>query len=317
MAPAPAPTPWFDIAIGGVVSSDYSFRGISQSNRGPSGGAYFEPDFTTPIGVLYIGVAGLAIDWPSSYGFSDPTAEIDFYGGWRNSWGPFSLDIGAIYYYYPKELFNINSDFWEVYGRASYEVVKGLTFGGNVYYTPDLLNYGGTGLLPNKAPGVYASFTGKWVLPWTTGDLGAFISGEFGHWWIERHRLHRSRLCRCELHLLERRPRLHLQGDHARPALPRHRSVADGLCQLPACDDRQPGVQLVQRYVHRRVEIRHHDQRDQVVDVRHLSPSSRRRFLIGAAAFCDRDLRTAALRLRAKIPAPSGPRAANNDRPRG
>jgi hypothetical protein len=55
-------------------------------------------------------------------GFSDPTAEIDFYGGWRNTWGAFSLDLGAIYYYYPRELFGIDSDFWEVYAKASFAV---------------------------------------------------------------------------------------------------------------------------------------------------------------------------------------------------
>ena len=76
--------------------SDYLFRGISQSNKGPSGGAYFEPDLTTPIGTFYAGIAALAISWPSGpgYGFTDPDAEVDFYGGWRNSWGPLSLDLG-------------------------------------------------------------------------------------------------------------------------------------------------------------------------------------------------------------------------------
>ncbi len=193
VAAAPAPAPDFDIAIGGVVQSDYNFRGVSQSNRGPSGGAYFEPDFKTPVGTFYIGIAALAIDWPSGpgYGFTDPSAEVDFYGGWRNSWGPFSLDIGAIYYYYPKESFNgftDQSDFWEVYGRAAYEIVKGLTIGGNVYYTPDLLHYSTTFStigISNHPDAVYASFTGRWVLPWTAGDLGAFISGELGHWWID------------------------------------------------------------------------------------------------------------------------------------
>ena len=107
-AAPPAPAVTFDIAVGGLVQSDYNFRGVSQSNRGPSGGAYFEPDLTTPVGTFYVGVAGWAIDWPSGpgYGFTSPSAEIDFYGGWRNTWGPFSLDIGAIYYYYPKESFN-------------------------------------------------------------------------------------------------------------------------------------------------------------------------------------------------------------------
>jgi uncharacterized protein (TIGR02001 family) len=194
VAPAPPP-PTFDIAIGGLVQTDYNFRGVSQSNKGPSGGAYFEPDFTTPIGTLYVGVAAWAIDWPFNYGFTDPSAEVDFYGGWRNSWGPFSLDIGAIYYYYPREQFTgltSQSDFWEVYGKASYEVVKGLTFGANVFYTPDLLHYSTTfSALAAAGAGVaatpdavYASVTGKWILPWTSGDLGAYVSGELGHWWI-------------------------------------------------------------------------------------------------------------------------------------
>src|SRR5688572_8295962 len=70
-APPPPPSPW-DIAFGGVVMSDYNFRGVSQSNRGPSAGAYFEPQFTTTVGTLYVGVAGYGIDWPSGpgYGFT-------------------------------------------------------------------------------------------------------------------------------------------------------------------------------------------------------------------------------------------------------
>ena len=82
------------------------------------------------------------------YGFTNPAAEVDFYGGWRNSWGPFSLDIGAIYYYYPKEIFNGGQPHRAISGkstaRPSYEIVKGLTIGANVFYTPDLLHYSTT-----------------------------------------------------------------------------------------------------------------------------------------------------------------------------
>jgi uncharacterized protein (TIGR02001 family) len=188
---APPPPPYMlDIAVGGLVGSDYIFRGVTQSNHAPSGGAYFEPDLTTPFGTLYVGLAGWAISWPTAYGFTDPSAEIDIYGGWRNSWGPFSLDIGAIYYYYPSETFNgatNTSDFWEIYAKPSYEIVKGLTIGATVFYTPDLLHYSRTFAffgISNKPDGVYASGTVKWVTPWTVGDLGAYISGEVGHWWI-------------------------------------------------------------------------------------------------------------------------------------
>jgi uncharacterized protein (TIGR02001 family) len=192
-APVAAAPPAWDIAIGGVVMSDYNFRGVSQSNRGPSAGAYFEPQFNSSIGTIYVGLAGYAIDWPStaSYGFTEPSAEIDLYGGWRYTWGSLSLDLGAIYYYYPKEIFNgftSNSDFYEIYAKASYAVTPVLTIGGNVFYTPDLLNYSETfasGGVSADAGATYASLTAKWVTPWTNGDLGAYISGELGHWWID------------------------------------------------------------------------------------------------------------------------------------
>lgn len=184
-APAPAPTPAWDVAFGGVVMSDYNFRGVSQSNRGASGGAYIEPQFTVPFGTLYVGLAGWAIDWPSAYGFSDPTAEIDFYGGWRNSWGPFSLDLGGIYYYYPKEQFGIDSDFFEIYAKAGYAITPAFSVGVNAFYSPDLLNYGA---IPgaDDIGALYLSGTAKWVLPWTVGDLGAFVSGELGHYFIDK-----------------------------------------------------------------------------------------------------------------------------------
>lgn len=193
VAPAAAPSPW-DIAFGGAVMTDYNFRGVSQSNRGPSAGAYFEPQLNTSFGTLYVGVAGWAIDWPSTstYGFTDPSAEIDLYGGWRNTFGALSVDLGLIYYYYPKEIDNTvtdQSDFYEIYGKLSYAVTPALTIGGNVFYTPDLLNYSETFFRTDgtraDAGATYASLTGKWVTPWTWGDLGAYVSGEIGHWWID------------------------------------------------------------------------------------------------------------------------------------
>src|SRR5688572_26019724 len=97
-----AVSPW-DIAFGGVIMSDYNFRGVSQSNKGPSAGAYFEGQYNTgAYGTWYLGIAGYGINWPSGsgYGFTDPSAEIDFFGGWRNTYGKASVDIGLIYYYY-------------------------------------------------------------------------------------------------------------------------------------------------------------------------------------------------------------------------
>ena len=183
VAPAPEPSP-FDIAFGAVIQSDYNFRGVSQSNRGPSVGAYVEPQFNTAFGTLYVGLAGYSIDWPTAYGFSSPTAEIDFYGGWRKTWGAFSLDLGVLYYYYPREQLGIDSDFIEFYAKASYAVTPDFTLGASVFYTPDVLNYGQFPGISDVS-GLYLSGTAKWVTPWKAGDLGLYISGELAHWFLD------------------------------------------------------------------------------------------------------------------------------------
>jgi uncharacterized protein (TIGR02001 family) len=187
---APA-TPPFDIAFGAWVGSDYNFRGVSQSDRKWSGGGYLEPQFNTAIGQFYIGTAISRIDWPTNLGFTDPSAEVDLYGGWRNTWGAFSVDLGGIYYYYPGETFNgatSQSDFWEIYAKVAYAITPDITVGANGFYTPDLLHYSTSfraAGFNDKADAFYGSLTGKWVTPWKWGDLGSFVSGELGHWWVD------------------------------------------------------------------------------------------------------------------------------------
>lgn len=205
-APAAPVAPIFDVAFGAIITSDYNFRGVSQSNRGASGGGYAEFQFMPGnVGTWYAGIAAMAIDWPGvtataisplDYGLTNPSAEIDFYGGWRNSWGPLSLDLGFWYYYYSKEIFNgftSNSDFWEVYAKVAYNITPDFQVGANVFYTPDLLNYGATfnaianaGLgAPGDARAYYLSGVFKWTTPWKAGDWGSFFSGELGYWFIK------------------------------------------------------------------------------------------------------------------------------------
>jgi uncharacterized protein (TIGR02001 family) len=77
------------------VYSDYRFRGISQTNKRPAiqGGI----DFAMKNG-LYLGNWNSNID---SAGYSGANIEMDFYGGWKTTFGDFGLDLGGIYYYYP------------------------------------------------------------------------------------------------------------------------------------------------------------------------------------------------------------------------
>lgn len=176
--------PLWDVAIGGWVASDYNFRGISQSNRHASGGAYFELQLNNIAGgQLYVGTAVSAIDIQTG-------SEVDFYAGWRKTWGKLGIDVGYIYYWYPAEkavaslgLGGLDTDFMEVYAKASYAVNSDLTLGLSVFYSPDVLHAGGQLL---NAQGLYTEASAKYVLPLSTptayGPLGAFVSGAVGFW---------------------------------------------------------------------------------------------------------------------------------------
>lgn len=199
-APKPKPPePWWEIAYGGAVMSDYNFRGISQSDRGIAGTFYVEgraniiPDKLQ----IYGGIQPWTVKLPTA-----PIGEFDLYGGIRGTLGPVQLDVGAIYYYYPREtqvfldpatggvgnplipgaipFTKADTDFWEVYGKLTWTANTWLTFGGYAYYSPNWLNTG--------ADGTYFGGTAKVTLPsaWFPTDFGAYLSGEVAHYILGR-----------------------------------------------------------------------------------------------------------------------------------
>lgn len=99
-APAAAPSP---LTGNAALVSDYRFRGISQTYRGPAfqGGA----DYAHSSG-LYIG------NWNSNVSSFVYTGgaglESDIYGGYKKAFGDFGVDVGYLYYWYPKAEWNAN-----------------------------------------------------------------------------------------------------------------------------------------------------------------------------------------------------------------
>lgn len=176
VATAPA-SPW-DVAFGVAIMSDYNFRGISQSDRHPSGSAYVEPRYNVTKDLqLYTGIAAIGVDLAQK-----PLAEIDLYAGIRPTFGLLALDLGALYYWYPSgELVlypngNIslaNQSYWEVYGKATFTVSDMLSVGANVFGFSSWLNTG--------ASGYFASATAKVTLPPLANGVAWSLSGEFGH----------------------------------------------------------------------------------------------------------------------------------------
>lgn len=93
-----------------ALTTDYVFRGISQSDEGPAVQGGF--DYAHDSGI-YLGVWGSSIDLPQA------ETEIDFYGGINGAIDKFTWDVGGIYYYYPGD--NSDYDFWEAALSIGYD----------------------------------------------------------------------------------------------------------------------------------------------------------------------------------------------------
>jgi uncharacterized protein (TIGR02001 family) len=91
---APAPGPSLPVTGNIALVSEYRFRGLDQTFGEPALQGGF--DYAHSSGI-YLG------NWNSNVGamFSGANLEMDFYGGWKKSFGDFGVDVGAIYYYYP------------------------------------------------------------------------------------------------------------------------------------------------------------------------------------------------------------------------
>ncbi len=102
-----AAAPDHQFAYSATLTSDYRFRGISQTQK--EAALQFTADYTNNPTGLYAGAFLSNIKWVKANALTwggDDTApvEIDFYGGKRGDLGAgFSYDVGGIYYYFPGE----------------------------------------------------------------------------------------------------------------------------------------------------------------------------------------------------------------------
>lgn len=94
-APAAKAEPEFTFTANVGLFSDYRFRGFTQTDYQPAIQGGF--DFAHKSG-FYLG------NWNSNVSsalYNGAPIEMDFYGGYKHSFGDFGLDVGMIYYYYP------------------------------------------------------------------------------------------------------------------------------------------------------------------------------------------------------------------------
>jgi uncharacterized protein (TIGR02001 family) len=107
-----------EVAFNAAITSDYRYRGLSQSRLKPaiSAGADY---VNTPTG-LYIGTWASTIKWTKDAG-GDGDIEWDIYGGKRGEIAPgISYDVGGLYYAYPSNGLPTSANTFELYGQVGY-----------------------------------------------------------------------------------------------------------------------------------------------------------------------------------------------------
>jgi len=122
MAQTTAPTPDYTLSYNVGVTSDYRFRGISQTTFDPALQAGV--DFAHKSGV-YLGVWGSNVSWIKDFaGAKDGNLEIDLYGGYKGAiTNDLGFDVGVITYQYPSNNAPVNANTTEVYGALTYSIV--------------------------------------------------------------------------------------------------------------------------------------------------------------------------------------------------
>jgi uncharacterized protein (TIGR02001 family) len=153
-----------------TVTSDYIFRGISQTRSRPAAQANVE--LLHPGSGVYIG----SFVSNAQYQSYDVTTEIDLFGGIRFPLGSFNLDILGIWYHYAgltRRGAQPRLDYVEAILRASRSFGP-VTLLATLGASPNYFASSGTGLY----------FEGG--LDWQTGLWGLTLSGRLAHQMLER-----------------------------------------------------------------------------------------------------------------------------------
>ena len=113
-----------------AVTSDYVWRGVSQSDEGPA----LQLGFDVASDIFYVGT------WASNVDFGgDAELEVDIYAGVKPTVGPVTFDFGVLGYLYPQET-DLNT--WEVKAAGTIAAESGLAATLAVFYAPEVGNDG-------------------------------------------------------------------------------------------------------------------------------------------------------------------------------
>jgi uncharacterized protein (TIGR02001 family) len=116
-APAAAEPEASPLSFNLTLTTDYRYRGISQTRLKPAiqGGV----DYALPGG-FYVGAWASTIKWIKDAG-GEANAEVDLYGGYKGEIAKdFTYDVGFLRYQYPSNKLNPSANTNEIYGAVTF-----------------------------------------------------------------------------------------------------------------------------------------------------------------------------------------------------
>ncbi|HSR63917.1 MAG TPA: TorF family putative porin [Gammaproteobacteria bacterium] len=142
-----------------ALTTDYLFRGISQTNSNPAIQGGFDYSYT-PFG-FYAGVWASNLEFNSGSG-DEASIEIDYYGGFAGEFANgITWDIGGLYYHYPStnddDAGNPDLDYVEAYANLGYtfsDIQFEPAVGVGVAYSPDFFGEDDDGVYVNGTLGL-------------------------------------------------------------------------------------------------------------------------------------------------------------------
>jgi len=175
--PAQAADNKLNLSATATITTDYVFRGISQTQGNPA----VQGEFDATYGIFYAGIWSSSLDFGGNgNGRQLAPLEIDYYAGITPSWQSIDFDIAGLYYTYPSAYDpGGNFDYFELKTAASHKFGDALTLGIGIYWSPEF--FGETGDADAlELTGEYA-FQNKWWI------FSPSVSGLVGWQWTQSY----------------------------------------------------------------------------------------------------------------------------------
>ena len=105
-----------EVSANVALTTDYKFRGISQSDESPALQGGFDLGFDNG---MYVGTWASSVDFDTNGDGFDGSLELDYYVGWGGDISDsVGVDVGILYYSYPGDN-GPDGDYLEFYGSVS------------------------------------------------------------------------------------------------------------------------------------------------------------------------------------------------------